>query len=145
MDGPEILATVLQARRCDHIKQTMDKHFLQGIDTIILRVSDIDTAKSWYTEKLKFKTVHEDKKLRLVVLDTFSPTSLTIWETEEKIESNVKTAAYPIFRAADASVAHAHLKNNGVNVGDMITDHVVTYFTFRDLDGNILEVCQVHN
>jgi catechol 2,3-dioxygenase-like lactoylglutathione lyase family enzyme len=50
----------------------MDDHFLQGIDTVILRVSDIDRAKSWYVEKLGFKNIHEDIKLRLVVLDTFN-------------------------------------------------------------------------
>ena len=123
----------------------MDKHFLQGIDTVILRVSDISKAKNWYTEKLRFKNIHEDERLRLVVLDTFGPTSLTIWETADKIEPNPGTTAYPIFRASDAGTAHHQLKLNGVNVGELITDHVVTYFTFHDPDGNVLEVCQVHN
>jgi catechol 2,3-dioxygenase-like lactoylglutathione lyase family enzyme len=123
----------------------MDKHFLHGIDTVILRVSDIQKAKSWYTEKLGFINIHEDKKLRLVVLDTFSPTSLTIWETDEKIQINPKTTSYPIFRTEDATIAHKKLNQLGVKVGDIITDHVVTYFAFYDLDGNMLEVCQVHN
>ncbi|AEM69424.1 Glyoxalase/bleomycin resistance protein/dioxygenase [Allomuricauda ruestringensis DSM 13258] len=123
----------------------MENHFLQGIDTVILRVSDIEKAKSWYTEKLGFKNVHEDKKLKLVVLDTFSPTSLTIWETQEKIVLNPNTASYPIFRTLDAHLAHQRLKLNGITVGEIITDHVVTYFTIHDTDGNILEVCQVHN
>lgn len=123
----------------------MENHFLQGIDTVILRVSDIEKAKSWHTEKLGFKNIHEDKKLKLVVLDTFSPTSLTIWETQEKIVLNPNTASYPIFRTSDANLAHKRLKLNGIAVGEIITDHVVTYFTLHDLDGNILEVCQVHN
>ncbi len=120
-------------------------HFLQGIDTIILRVKDIDKAKSWYTQKLGFKTIHEDATLRLVVLDTFSPTSLTIWETDEEIKNNPKTTSYPIFRTQDARNAHQQLIKMDVKVGDMTTDHVVTYFTFRDIDDNILEVCQVHD
>ena len=37
------------------------------------------------------------------------------------------------------------IKKLNVKVGDMITDHVVTYFTFYDPDDNMLEVCQVHN
>jgi catechol 2,3-dioxygenase-like lactoylglutathione lyase family enzyme len=123
----------------------MDNHFLQGIDTIILRVSDIAKAKAWYTEKLGLKAVHEDDKLKLVVLDTSSPTSLTIWETDETIQSNPRTAAYPIFRTINAKYAHEQLKDREVRVGDLTTDHVVTYFTFRDLDNNVLEVCQVHN
>lgn len=123
----------------------MDKHFLQGIDTIILRVSDVDKSKKWYTEKLGLKAIHEDEKLRLVVLDTFSPTSLTIWETEERIEPNPRTTSYPIFRTIDAKDAHGQLKERNVSVGDLTTDHVVTYFTFYDLDNNVLEVCQAHN
>lgn len=122
----------------------MNKHFLQGIDTVILRVSNIEKSKEWYTQKLGLKAIHQDDKLRLVVLDTFSPTSLTIWETHEIIQLNPQTATYPIFRTADAKEAHGQLKNHDVNVGDLITDHVVTYFTFRDRDNNILEVCQVH-
>lgn len=123
----------------------MDKHFLQGIDTVILRVSNMDKSNEWYTQKLGLKEIHRDEKLKLVVLDTFSPTSLTIWETDQKIEPNPRTTTYPIFRTTDAKDVHGQLKDQGVNVGDIITDHVVTYFTFYDPDNNVLEVCQVHD
>jgi hypothetical protein len=95
-------------------------------------------------EKLGFKSIHEDVKLKLVVLDTFSPTSLTIWETEDKIQNNQNTTSYPIFKTINADAVHRHLKNSGVKTGDLITDHAVTYFTFYDLDDNVLEACQVH-
>jgi catechol 2,3-dioxygenase-like lactoylglutathione lyase family enzyme len=123
----------------------MNQHFLQGIDTIILRVSDIDEAKLWYTSKLGLKKIYEDEKIRLVVLDTFSPTSLTLWETDEKIAPNPKTVSYPIFKTLNAKDAHNALKQLDVTTNDIITDHVVTYFTFFDPDGNMLEVCQVHD
>jgi catechol 2,3-dioxygenase-like lactoylglutathione lyase family enzyme len=123
----------------------MDNHFLQGIDTVILRVSDIEKSKEWYTQKLGLKEIHQDQKLKLVVLDTFSPTSLTIWETEETIEPNPQATTYPIFRTSDANDAHRQLKERDVLVGNLITDHVVTYFTFYDVDNNVLEVCQVHH
>lgn len=123
----------------------MDQHFLQGIDTVILRVSDIGKSKAWYTEKLGLRAIHEDEKLGLVVLDTFSPTSLTIWETKEKIKPHPQTSTYPIFRTINAKETHAKLKEQNVVVGDLTTGHVVTYFTFYDLDNNILEVCEVHS
>ena len=122
----------------------MNKPFLQGIDTIILRVSNINEAKVWYPAKLGFKNIYEDEKLRLVVLDTFSPTSLTLWETDEKIAPNPKTASYPIFKTFNAKDAHDALRRLDVAANDLITDHVVTYFNFFDPDGNMLEVCQVH-
>jgi catechol 2,3-dioxygenase-like lactoylglutathione lyase family enzyme len=126
------------------IFKIMSNRILQGIDTIILRVKNVKQSKEWYTEKLGFNNVHEDEKLRLVVMDTFSPTSITLWETSEEIKVNPSVAAYPIFRTQDAGKAHTALKKKGVEVGEIITDHVVTYFQFRDPDGNLLEVCQVH-
>jgi catechol 2,3-dioxygenase-like lactoylglutathione lyase family enzyme len=123
----------------------MEDHFLQGIDTVILRVSDIAKSKQWYVQKLGLKEIHYDEKLKLVVLDTFSPTSLTIWETDEKIAPNPRTTTYLIFRTTDAGKAHEKLRKQDVNVGELVTDHVVTYFTFSDPDNNVLEVCQVPN
>lgn len=123
----------------------METNILQGIDTVIVRVSDINKSKTWYTDKLGLKQIHEDEKLKLVVINTYSPVSLTIWETKDKIQNNPNTTTYPIFRAMNAEAAHRFLNNNGVKTGDIITDHVVTYFTFYDLDNNLLEVCQVHN
>lgn len=124
---------------------TIDQHFLQGIDTVILRVSDIEKSKEWYARQLGLKAMHQDEKLKLVVFDTFGPTSLTLWQTDGKIQTNPQTAAYPIFKTADAARAHRELKSRGVNVGALHTDDTATYFTWSDPDGNLLEVCQVHN
>lgn len=117
---------------------------MKGIDTLILRVSDVQRSMKWYIEKLEFDVLHEDEDLRLVVLDTFSPVSLTLWETVGEIRPDPQTASYPIFSAADARSVHQLLKDRGVSAEDLVTDHSVTYFTFRDPDLNILEVCQVH-
>lgn len=122
----------------------MNNNFLQGNDTLILRVADIERSKNWFTQKLSFPVLHEDAVHKLVVLDAHSAVSITLWQTDEPIHINSKTAAYPIFRTANAREAHDHLSAQGVPVGEIITDHVVTYFTFHDPDGNILEVCQVH-
>lgn len=117
---------------------------LQGIDTIIIRVSEIEKAKKWYQEKLDFTPIWDDPTLQLVVLDTDSPTSLTLWQTDRKIENNNETSPFPIFRTADANDARKELQSRGVNVGDVIADDFVTYFLFYDPDGNMLEACQVH-
>lgn len=123
----------------------MDKHFLRGIDTVIMRVSDIDKSKTWYIEKLGLQNIHEDETLRLVVLDTYCPTSLTLWETKDTIQNNPGATTYPIFSTPDAKAAREQLLNRGVSVGDLTIDHVVTYFTVFDPDNNVLEVCQVHS
>ncbi|MEW6360604.1 MAG: VOC family protein [Acidobacteriota bacterium] len=117
---------------------------LQGIDTIIVRVSNIEVSRKWYQEKLDLKPIWDDPNLKLVVFDTGGPTSLTIWQTEKEIQNNPDTSAYPIFRTPDAISANQELKAKGINAGEVIDDGFVNYFFFYDPDGNILEACQVH-
>jgi len=117
---------------------------LQGIDTIIVRVSNIEVSRKWYQEKLDLKPIWDDPNLKLVVFDTGGPTSLTIWQTEKEIQNNPDTSAYPIFRTTDAISANQELKAKGINAGEVIDDGFVNYFFFYDPDGNILEACQVH-
>lgn len=120
------------------------KKSLQGIDTIIVRVSNIEISKKWYQEKLDLKPIWDDPNLKLVVFDTGGPTSLTIWQTEKVIQNNPDTSSYPIFKTLDANFANQELKVKGIKVGEVIDDGFVNYFFFYDPDGNILEACQVH-
>ncbi|SKB58023.1 Catechol 2,3-dioxygenase [Parapedobacter luteus] len=117
---------------------------LQGIDTVIVRVSDIGRAKQWYQEKLGLTPVWEDTKQQLVVLDTGSPTSLTLWQTDKKATIDRELASYPIFRTTDAKLSWQVLRDKGADVGDLIRDDHTTYFRCYDPDGNVLEACQVH-
>lgn len=117
---------------------------LQSIDTVIIRVSDIQKSKQWYVDNLDLTPVYEDNNINLVVLDTGGQVSLTLWQTDEKIDVNKNTASYPIFRTENAASANEELKNKGINVSDVIDDGAVKYFTFFDPDGNVLEACQVH-
>jgi catechol 2,3-dioxygenase-like lactoylglutathione lyase family enzyme len=119
-------------------------NLLQGIDTIIVRVSNIAASKKWYSEKLGMALLFEDDKMKLAVLDTKSPTSLTLWQTEKTVSVNRDTASYPIFKTPNADALKKELSNRGIEVGEIIQDDYVKYFFFYDADGNILEACQVH-
>jgi hypothetical protein len=94
--------------------------------------------------KLELKAIWDDPNLKLVVLDTGGPTSLTLWQTDKIIQSNPDTSSYPIFRSLDANTANQELNEKSVKVGEVIDDGFVNYFFFYDPDGNILEACQVH-
>lgn len=120
-----------------------DNKLFQGIDTVIIRVSDINFSKKWYFDKLGLTPIWDDSALKLTVMDTGSPTSLTLWQTDEKIQSNKNTATYPIFRTLDASASRNELLSNGVDVSEIIEDEVVKFFRIYDPDGNILEACEV--
>lgn len=121
----------------------MHSKILHGIDTVIVRVADYSRSKKWYEEKLELTPVWDDPVLKLAVMDTGSPTSITLWQTDSKIEVNRKTTSYPIFRILNAQEAHGALQQRGVQVSEIITDHAVTYFTFFDPDGNMLVPLQL--
>ncbi len=118
---------------------------LQGIDTVIVRVSNIATSKKWYLEKLGLALLFEDDKIKLAVLDTKGPTSLTLWETDKTMSVNRDTASYPIFKTPNADELKKELSNREIETGETIQDAYVKYFFFYDPDGNILEACQVHD
>ena len=121
-----------------------NNHLLQGIDTVIIRVNDIETSKKWYQEKLGLTSLWDEPKMKLVVLDTKGPTSLTLWQTNEEISVQRETASYPIFKTPDATALKEELLNRGIETGEIIQDDYVKYFFFYDPDGNVLEACQVH-
>ena len=121
-----------------------NEKLLHGIDTIIVRVSDIKQSKEWYQNLLGLHPIWEDFEANLVVMDTGSATSLTLWQTNEKIETNKNTSSFPIFKTHDATAAHKALKSKGIAVQDVVSDGSVSYFVFYDPDGNLLEACQVH-
>lgn len=120
----------------------MDK-LLQGIDTIIVRVSNIEISKQWYQEKLGLSAVWDDPAMKLVVLDTHGPTSLTLWQTEKKIPADKETASYPIFKTSNAGALRQELLARGIRAEALVSDEYVQYFFFYDPDGNVLEACEV--
>ncbi len=122
-----------------------NNHLLQGIDTVIIRVKDIETSKKWYQEKLGLTSLWDEPKMKLVVLDTKGPTSLTLWQTNEKISIQRETASYPIFKTLDATALKEELLSRGIETSEIIQDDYVKYFFFYDPDGNVLEACQVHD
>lgn len=112
---------------------------MQGIDTVIVRVSNIETSRDWYINKLELPSLWEDPTMKLVVLDTHSPTSLTLWQTDQVITVHRDTSSYPIFRTPDAHALRKELRSRGIETGELIQDGHIEYFFFFDPDGNVLE------
>lgn len=118
----------------------------RGLDTVLVRVRDIDLAKRWYLEKLGLAEPYVDSTERLAVFNLGGTTSLTLWELkpDETLGSPDHARTFPIFSVADAGETWSLLRGRGVNVGPVVNSGGVTYFTFKDLDDNLLEACQVH-
>lgn len=122
---------------------TTPASLLQGIDTVIIRVSNLEASKAWYGQKLGLKAIWEAPTMLLTVLDSGGSASLTLWQTDKKIQNDEETASYPIFKTPDAAALQQALKERAVPTGELITDDYVISFFFTDPDGNRLEACQV--
>jgi catechol 2,3-dioxygenase-like lactoylglutathione lyase family enzyme len=115
----------------------------EGIDTVIIRVSNYLVSKKWYKDKLGMEVIFEDHTSKLVVFDTGSPTSLTIWQTDEKTAPQKERNAYPIFRTSDAAASRTELANKDVNVDELVEAEGIKFYRFYDPDGNLFEACEV--
>jgi catechol 2,3-dioxygenase-like lactoylglutathione lyase family enzyme len=124
--------------------KNMEDNLLQGIDTVIVRVTNLENSSLWYATKLELNTVFEDPNMKLVVLNTNGPTSLTLWQTDQIHSINRHAASYPIFKTTDADALRQKLLSQNVETGEINQDDNVTFFHFYDPDGNIMEACQVH-
>jgi catechol 2,3-dioxygenase-like lactoylglutathione lyase family enzyme len=124
--------------------ESTGSNLLQGIDTIIVRVSNIERSKDWYVQKLGLTVLFEDSKMKLAVIDTNSATSITLWQTPQTFFIDRETASYPIFKTPDADKLRQVFLNSGIETEEIIQDDYVKYFLFFDPDGNILEACEVH-
>lgn len=116
---------------------------IKGIDTIIMRVSNLKKSKKWYVEKLGLTLLWEDHQLKLIVLDTKGSTSLTLWETSEPISVKRGNACYPIFRTADVESFREYIMMKEISCTEITKDETVAFFSFFDPDGNILEACEI--
>jgi catechol 2,3-dioxygenase-like lactoylglutathione lyase family enzyme len=113
------------------------------IDTVIVRVRDMSRAVQWYSRTLGLAAVYSDPAEGLTVLG-LQGTSLTLWQLKPHEDGAEPSGrSFPIFAVADAAAAHHHLVGHGATVEPLQEGHGVRFFTFRDLDGNRLEACQV--
>lgn len=116
----------------------------RSLDTIILRVADVDAAAAWYREKLELHPSFEDANAHLVVFDLGGTTSLTLWQLRRADVPMVPGAAtsYPIFAVDDVDEVWRTLRERDVLVEPIVDEGGVRWFEFRDLDGNRLDAWQ---
>lgn len=116
------------------------------LDTVILRVRDLTTAREWYEHTLDLRPAYIDEShSMLVVFNLCGTTSLTILQLkpgEALLQSDAR-GAYPTFLSASAVKTREALAERGVEVSPLVDEGGVLAFTFHDPDGNLLEVVQL--
>lgn len=107
------------------------------IDTVFLRVRNLEKALGWYTEQLGLTVRWRQPGLACLNL---GETPLTLIEVTEGF-SSVPEPTFN-FYAADIDTAYGRLREAGVTVDAQIAEEPgVRWFGFQDPDGNRLEVC----
>lgn len=76
----------------------------------------------------------------LAVLD-ISETPLTLVQESLKNQYTPIEEAYFNFFVKDIQEAYNYLKEQEVEIGEIAKDDQVAWFSFKDIDGNQLEVC----
>jgi catechol 2,3-dioxygenase-like lactoylglutathione lyase family enzyme len=105
------------------------------VDTVFVKVADLAAAARWYTELLGWPELFHTEHIFVLRAPEGPPLTLLGPAATEWSGFN--------FYAPDAEGAHAWLIERDVEVGpiERAPDQPVSWFWFRDPDGNRLEVC----
>lgn len=116
---------------------------LTKVDTIVVRVRDMEQAKKWYEEVLEMPVTSVQNTEYKIAILAAGNVSLMLYELQagEELAGRHVVTGHPIFFAEDIVSTHATLKERGVEVDELLSDGGIQFFLFRDLDGNQLEVC----
>ena len=107
------------------------------IDTVCVKVRDIEKSSSWYQEILGLKEYYKEEHYAILKIGNGS-IPLTLEKGEPTGQEH---ATYPIFFSSSLDEAHQSLSNRGVKVSDIYKDGLNTYFEFYDIDGNKSQIC----
>jgi catechol 2,3-dioxygenase-like lactoylglutathione lyase family enzyme len=115
------------------------------LELITVPVSDVDRAKAFYVDRVGFNADHDhrvDEKLRFVQLTPpGSACSIAIGTGLTDVAPGSVKGLQMVVEDADA--AHAHLRERGVEVGDVQDLPWGRFVFFEDPDGNAWAVQQI--
>ena len=115
------------------------------LELIAVPVSDVDRAKAFYTEQVGFNADHDHRvsdEMRFVQL-TPPGSACSIAIGKGIMETPPGTAQGLQMVVPDIEAAHAHLRERGVEVGDVQDFPWGRFVFFQDPDGNGWAVQQI--
>lgn len=113
---------------------------VERIDTICLKVADIEKASRWYQNVLGFtEAFREEDYCILSIGDSAVP--LTIEKDEGQVAGPQENSVYPIFYTKNIEETCRQLHEHEVKTGEVQDDGVNKFVDFYDLDGNRLQAC----
>jgi catechol 2,3-dioxygenase-like lactoylglutathione lyase family enzyme len=129
------------------MSETQSRNRITKVGTVMVPVSDQDSAIEFYTQKLGFEvrgdTPYGDGDRWVEVAPVGGETSIALVLPREGMSTGVNVNLG--LTSEDVDADHAQLKEQGVDVDDEVMrmgDPVPPMFFFRDQDGNTLLIVQ---
>ncbi|HET9742890.1 MAG TPA: VOC family protein [Terriglobales bacterium] len=123
---------------------------LFGTDSLVLRYSNLEQAKRWWMDAFDCKAVRvpsewddplpSDVALKLPGYD--EPTILLSDRTGAEQAHLDRSVAVPVIFSSRLRKAHEHLSRRGITVGQIQGDEAPHFFEIRDIEGNVIEICE---
>lgn len=112
---------------------------LKRIDTVVLKVSDLEKSTEWYVNVLGLRLLSSESTYRIFqVGEGEAPLTIEQIKDGEQISNS---RIYPIFYVENIEKTHEHLFLNDVHVSDIMHDGPNHYVEFYDPDGNRMQAC----
>jgi catechol 2,3-dioxygenase-like lactoylglutathione lyase family enzyme len=112
----------------------------QRIDTVFIKVRDLDKAVEWYTKILGLKLRWKNDEGGYAAIEMGgAPITFVVEKDSEKFKP-YEDAPFIIY-ARDIVEAHNSLHSQNVEVGAIETLYDSKWFWFKDQDGNVERVC----
>lgn len=115
-------------------------NIFKRIDTVFVKVKNLEKSSEWYEMVMGFHLTWSDMAGGYVSF-AVGETALTLVQIPEELELKVSESSTFNFYVSDVSEAHEYLLEKGAEPSEITVDGNVKWFSFKDLEGNKLEVC----
>ncbi|WP_446936876.1 VOC family protein [Lysinibacillus fusiformis] len=123
------------------------KSLLHGVEAIFIPIKDPQLSAKWYEEKFGFKLLYIEEDAAVMKIAERSATVVCLVKTENHQplhfpDNHFGVGKYYNFLSSSIEETYQSLVEQQVNVNPMGGEGQTRFFTFYDLDGNPLGVCQ---
>jgi len=125
----------------------MAKPLLKGMEGVFIPVKDPESSAKWYEEILGFKLLYIESEAAVMKIAEESQTVVCLvrinnHQPMEFPDNEFGVGKYYNFIPRDIQETHKTLTEMGVRTNPISREGNTRFFTFYDLDGNPLGVCQ---
>lgn len=123
------------------------RSLLNGVEAMFIPIKDPQLSAKWYEEKLGFKLLYIEENAAVMKIGEQSVTVVCLVKTENHQplhfpDNHFGVGKYFNFLSSTIEDTYQSLVEQQVKVNPIGGEGQIKFFTFYDLDGNPLGVCQ---